>query len=267
VQALEPVVAVALVYVAVLAHRRGTAAGSAGPLTHGRVVAGGAAFLVLGLALGPPLDGWAVTNLAAHMLQHVVLLSVVPPLLLLGRVPAVVTAAVPGPTRAWIARRTRALVRAGRAVPAPLAAALAICLQALALAVWHVPRLYDDAVANNAVHAAEHLTFLGVGLVFWWSLFALGGELGIAWAVLSLFVATLPATLLGVLMSFSTTPWYPRYTTGTVAQAVTRQQLAGVVMWAFGGTIAVVSAAALFAVWLARMERATPARPHWEAAR
>ena len=68
-------------------------------------------------------------------------------------------------------------------------------------------------------------------------------------------------------MTLSTAPWYPSYATGSAAHALTRQQLAGVVMWGVGGMVYVISGAALFASWLAGMERTAPARAGMEPAR
>jgi len=263
VQPLAPVVALALLYAAVLAQHGRDAAVRLTPL---RVLAGAAGLVTLALALGPPLDGWAASDLAAHMLQHVLLLAVAPPLLLLGCVPAVVVRALPSASRQRLERAARRVARAVRAAPPPYRAAGAIALQTVVLGVWHLPRLYDAAAANNALHALEHASFLGAGCVFWWCVLGLGSESGPAWAVVCLFVASLPATLLGALMTLSTAPWYPYYATGATAHALTRQQLAGVVMWGVGGMVYVVSAAALFAAWLARMEQSTPARARMEPA-
>ena len=258
---LAPVVALALLYSVVLAQpgRRTTA-----PLTPLRIAAGFGGLVALAFALGPPLDGWAASDLAAHMLQHVVLLAVAPPLLLLGYVPAVVVSALPATSRQRVTELAGRVARAVRAQPPLYQAAGAIALQTVVLGVWHLPRLYDAAAAGNALHALEHASFLAAGCVFWWCVTELGSESGAAWAVVCLFLASLPATLLGALMTLSTAPWYPYYTAGTGAHALTRQQLAGVVMWAVGGMVYVVSAAALFATWLARMEQSAPARAPME---
>ena len=111
---LAPVVGVALLYAAVLAQHGRDAAVRRTPL---RVLAGAAGLVTLGLALGPPLDGWAASDLAAHMLQHVLLLAVAPPLLLLGCVPAVVVRALPSASRQRVERAARRVARAVRAAP------------------------------------------------------------------------------------------------------------------------------------------------------
>jgi cytochrome c oxidase assembly factor CtaG len=81
--------------------------------------------------------------------------------------------------------------------------------------------------------------------------------------VLAVFVTTLPATALGLLMTIGTTSWYAPY--GHGASAVRNQQIAGAVMWGIGGIATVAAAAALFAGWLAAMDRAEQhARPRAE---
>jgi cytochrome c oxidase assembly factor CtaG len=78
--------------------------------------------------------------------------------------------------------------------------------------------------------------------------------------VITIFLASLPGTLLGALMTLSTAPWYPRYATGSPAAALRDQQLAGVVMWAVGGMAYVAAGAAVFVIWLRELERRSPAR-------
>jgi cytochrome c oxidase assembly factor CtaG len=122
------------------------------------------------VALEPPFDNWADTSFAMHMAQHVVLLSVAPPLLVLGR---------PWP-RMWMpfpaqARRgaVRSLARGRWSQPLRLSARVAtnppaaIAILAVALAVWHLPLLYAAAVHHEAVHILEHFCFVAAALLFW----------------------------------------------------------------------------------------------------
>ena len=76
--------------------------------------------------------------------------------------------------------------------------------------------------------------------------------------MLAVFAATLPATALGIVMTLARTPWYAPYAHGSAA--LRDQQVAGALMWGFGGSAMVVGAAALFASWLASMERAEQAQ-------
>lgn len=206
-------------------------------------------------ALEGPLDGAAETSESWHMAQHVVLLTVAAPLFVLG---------APLRRMAWMLpdnweprlRRNRVLRTVSGATPALLATG--IIVQSAVLAAWHLPGPYQAAIRNPSVHALEHLTFLGAGLLLWWAiLHSNRAQLGLG--VVALFIAALPGTALGLLMTVARTVWYPVY--GTGPSALGDQQLAGVVMWAVGNTIYLIAAVALFAAWLSSLERSTPARP------
>ncbi len=201
---------------------------------------------VLAIALVSPLDGAAQRRLAVHMVQHVLLVSVAAPLLVVGRPLRVV-----GLARRWHWRTPG--MTGQRAWSCLVAAAV---LQVGVLLVWHVPFLYDAALAHDPVHGFEHITLLASAFALWFGLAQIGGEAGGA-TVLALFLATLPVMALGVAMTFARTVWYPIYASRT-AQPLLDQQLAGVVMWAYGGLAAVIGAVTLFVRWLRGQERAFP---------
>jgi|SRR5919201_1746395 putative membrane protein len=211
--------------------------------------------LTLLLALVGPLEHATDTSAAWHMTQHLLLLAVAAPLVVLGAPAQHLAWLVPG---GWArrVRRNPALRAVSRATP--VLVALAIIVHSAVLAAWHLPGLYDAAVRNPAVHVLEHLTFVGAGVFLWWTLLH-ASRARLAVGVIALFIAALPGTALGVLMTFAHTGWYSVY--GTGPGALGDQQLAGVVMWAVGNTIYLIAAVALFAAWLSSMERATPARP------
>ena len=128
-------------------------------------------------------------------------------------------------------------------LPAPRAGLLvAFALHTVAMVVWHLPGPFDAAVRHEALHAFEHISMLATGYLFWLYLLALQAR---AAAVPVLFVASLPGTALGAAMTLATTPWY------ATSPSVGGQQLAGVIMWAFGGVVYIVAAAVMFGVWLA----------------
>jgi putative membrane protein len=122
------------------------------------------------VALEPPFDNWADTSFAMHMAQHVVLITIAPPLLVLGR---------PWP-RMWMpfpakARRAalHSLVRGRWSAPLRVAGRwatrppVAIAILSATLAVWHLPALYGAAVDHEWVHIMEHFCFVGASLLFW----------------------------------------------------------------------------------------------------
>jgi len=170
------------------------------------------------------------------MTQHVLLLDVAGPLLALGTaVPAVLRRLRPG-----------------------AALALGAALQAGIMWLWHAPGPYQAAMRDNAVHALEHLSFLAAAMVLWWAIVAAARRTsGYGLAVLAVFVSGVPATMLGVGMTFARTPWYPAAAAlhASRAAALDDQQLAGVVMWGFGGLAVVAAGVLLFASWVASSAR------------
>ena len=115
------------------------------------------------VALQSPLDAVAGERLlSAHMLQHGLLMSVAPPLLLLGLYPRLVVPFTRPVVRPLLRnRRTHALLRVA-SMPA-----LALGVWLVVLYAWHVPALYELALRNESVHVVEHLFFVNVGLLFW----------------------------------------------------------------------------------------------------
>jgi putative membrane protein len=214
------------------------------PTYRARTIAFLAAFAVVGFAVLGPLDGAAERRLSWHMVQHLLLISVAAPLLALGRPVALAIDLFP---RLGRLRRLQ--------VDDNLASAGGGLLMLIVLFGWHIPALYDLALRHEPVHALEHASLI-VSAMLLWSALIHARRLGAG--VLWLYVITLPMTGLGVAMTIVRSPWYPAYVHGSRAAAVRDQQMAGVIMWAFGGLAAVVSAVALFAVWLAHAGAAVP---------
>lgn len=179
-----------------------------------------AGVVVAALALSPPVEGRVGESLAAHMTQHVVLVGLVAPLLALGS---------PSATR----RRGAGVLAAG-----------ALAQTAFVLG-WHAPPLFDAAEDVAVVHAAEHLCLTGGAWLLWWAAARAGGPPGWGPGALTVFLALLPLTVLGVGMTFARTPWYDAH------RDVSDQQLGGVVMWAGGGLLALAGALALGVAWVA----------------
>jgi cytochrome c oxidase assembly factor CtaG len=203
---------------------------------------GFAALAVAAVALLPPFDDVADEHLAAHMAQHLLLVSVAAPLVVAGLLVESVC---------WLGR-----VRLPRTV-APAVVVALVVVQAVTVIAWHAPVLYDAAVNHDVVHALEHLTLLLTAVAAWWAVAnAAGSWRGLAVALL--FVSALAVMTLGVAMTLATTRWYGVYDAGSPAAQLRDQQLAGVLMWAYGGLAAAVGAIAAFVVWLQSLERAHP---------
>jgi cytochrome c oxidase assembly factor CtaG len=228
----------------------------------GRRAPGGAApglfaggLAVVGVALVSPLDGWALRWFSAHMVQHLLLLAVAPPLLVAGAPAGPLAAGVPASLRRAAAALERISRPAGAGRPAWVAGAVAV--QLAVVVGWHVPAAYEAALAQRAVHAAEHVSFLGAGLAFWWSVIGLRRRSAYGVGVLALFVTALVNSALGAAITTADSVWYRQY--GSGAAPLADQQLAGVVMWAWAGLVTVVAAMTLFALWLSGYDRTSPA--------
>jgi cytochrome c oxidase assembly factor CtaG len=206
----------------------------------------------LAAALFPPLEEWAEHSLAAHMIQHELLMIVGAPLLAFSGL---------GVALAWLLPRSSQL--AGRLAPAALhhvpAPALACLAHAAALWIWHLPRFYDAALAHDAVHALQHLSFFGTALWFWWSLtHGRFGRIGFGPAVLYLFATTVQSGALGALLVMSPRLWFTSDTSLAAAVGLTPlddQQLAGLIMWVPASAIFVGAGLAFLAAWLRESER------------
>lgn len=237
--------AVAVAYV-VLIRRRDVRLGIS--IEFGRAVCFVVGVCFLAVALVGPVDTNAADALSWHMVQHLLIISVAAPLLALSRPLELFFEALP---QRFAARR-RAWRGASRTAATGLAALATIL-------IWHVPAFYQSALSSEIVHIGEHVTLLATSTWLWTAL--ISGE-QLAASVIWLFLFTLPTTALGVAMTIARTPWYAVYVTTTRADAVRDQQLAGVIMWAFGGLAALAGGVALFAIWLTGTSASTAAVDH-----
>jgi cytochrome c oxidase assembly factor CtaG len=214
----------------------------------------------------PPVHTLGEILFSVHMVEHELLMAAAAPLLVLGR---------PLVAFLWAlrqsARRDLGSVSRARAVHHvwffATSALVAWTVHALALWVWHLPALFEAALASELVHSLQHLCFLGAALLYWTSLLHRRHDAeGRGVAVISLFATTLHSSILGALLTLGTVAWYPLYggrSAGWGLTAIEDQQLAGLVMWVPGGLVYMGAALALAAMWLSESE--TRAR-RWETA-
>ena len=213
-----------------------------------------AGWLVLVLALANPLDPLGNRLFVAHMVQHELLMIAAAPLLVLGRPLAVWAWALPFEGRRAVGHFFH---RPAWRVPWQLVTGvlMAWLLHALALWLWHVPALFEAALANGALHALQHISFLFTALLFWWSVLGTRtrGAQGIA--LLSLFTTMVHTGALGALLTLSPAVWFAAYAATAPAfglAALEDQQLGGLVMWVPAGLVYVVTGLVLAARWLGR---------------
>jgi putative membrane protein len=212
------------------------------------------AIAVLLIALSSPFDDVADRNLPWHMVQHLLLMTVVAPLLAASEAVVVMTRALSVPWRHRVNAITRRAIRTQTSGRGWLVWTLvAFVLWIATLWLWHVPSFYDAAVRSRPLHALEHASFLATSVLFWWMALGATRRSRRGLGVLVVFLASLPASALGIVMTLARTTWYEPYGTGPAV--LRRQQVAGSIMWGFGGSALVLVAAALFASWLASMDR------------
>ncbi len=231
-----------------------------------RVTAFGASLVVLGVALNGPLhnlsDGYLFS---AHMVQHLALTLVFPPLLLYGT-PAWVVRPLLGP--AWALRSARRATR-------PLAAG---ALFSAPITLWHVPQFYESALEHHPLHIVQHLVFIATAVIMWWPILSPVPELPRAsypTQLIYLFALGLPMSLAGALITLSEQVLYPFYAGAPRVWGLAPladQQLGGLLMWVVGTIYLWVAASVVWFRWSAReesgdVERAVPLEAYGNAIR
>ena len=196
----------------------------------GRVLAriGAVAFFAVAFV---GLENSSRTSFAIHMTQHMVLMVVLAPLVVIG----------------WPLRNPPKLMQSHAFAP------LAVLAQTAALVVWHIPAVFDAAEANTALHIAEHLVLFGTALATWWVIIASRESAAVRFAVCALAAA--PMMLLGVLLTFAPNVWYSAYAVQHGLSPIVDQQTGGAVMWGPAGIAYVVAAAWIVAQAITRDER------------
>jgi putative membrane protein len=210
------------------------------------------------LALDSPIHELSEQLFWVHMTQHEILMLVSAPLLVLAQPLAPALWAFPERERSVIAAvgRWPVVKRAWMIISVP---AVAWLLHALALWLWHAPRLFIGALENDAVHAAQHISFLATALLFWWTLLHNhGGRLGYGGAILYVFTTAVHTSVLGAWLTFAPTVWYLPYLQTAPAWHLTAledQQLGGLIMWVPAGTLLTIVALVLLAKWIKESQR------------
>lgn len=209
------------------------------------------------VALVSPIDRLSDRFFSVHMTQHELLMLVAAPLLVLGRPLVAMPWLLPSSRRRQLRQAQRpGLVRAWRWLTAPL---VVLLLHGVVVWVWHVPALFEAALHSDAVHAVQHLGFFWTAALFWWALtHGRYGRLGYGVAVIFVFGTALHQSVLGALLTFAPSTWYPTYAAHAHAAGtdpLADQQLAGLLMWVPSGVIFLILGLALFAAWLGEAQR------------
>lgn len=207
-----------------------------------------AGLLTIWVALETPIDTVSDSYLdSVHMLQHVVLAFVAPPLMLLGL------------SRGMVVRIVR--VPGVRALTEPIPAQV---IAAAVMILWHVPALYDATLHGEGLHVVEHVMFIGSGLFLYWPIVDATSSQA-KWRMspgaklVYMLLATLPQDGIALALIFSRVPFYGFYTTVPRLipgfTPVIDQTIAGAVLMIFGKVTLAVAALVVFFRWFGAEQR------------
>ena len=219
--------------------------------TAGRLTAFACGLGTIFLALASPIDTFGGLLLEAHMIQHLLLIMVAPPLLWLGQPVLPLLRGLPrrlfkdalGPFLSW-----RELRQFGNAIVHPLVGWSAL---AIVIVAWHLPRFYELALHSQAWHQAEHACFFWAAMLFWWPVIEVwpGHSAWPRWALIPyLVLADLVNTGLSAVLCFSNHILYPTYQSAPRLwgiSALNDQAAAGAIMWVPGSIVFLVPAVVL----------------------
>jgi len=191
------------------------------------------------LALASPIDVGGGQSFALHMLQHIILSTWAPPLLLLGMTAAILRPLLDLP----------GVLSLLRPITHPFVGAPLFIAN---MWFWHIPPIYDIAVADGVVHYAMHLSFLISGLLFWWTLAAPIKDLhslSTGWRLFYIFITGFPMMALAFALIATPNAIYDYYATQPRLWGMspeTDQQIGGALMGTLGELTMIIPFTMLF---------------------
>jgi putative membrane protein len=209
-----------------------------------------AGLIVLLVSLNGPMHDLSDYYLfSVHMVQHLLLTLLFPPLLILG---------IPG----WLLRpvlQHSPVLRTARLLTHPVVAAL---LFTATIVVWHLAPYYDLMMRDHDVHIVTHLMFMVTATIMWWPVMSPAPELPrlpYGLGMLYLFLVGIPMQLVAALITLSGQVLYPWYAAAPRTWGLSPlddQQLGGLLMWVPGGLWMFLAIGALFFLWARESEQA-----------
>ena len=256
---IHPSTVIGLAVLAVLYLWRARQANDENRLPTAKRISFFASLIVVFASLNGPLHDLSDTYLfSGHMVQHLLLTMLFPPLIVVG---------VPG----WMLRpllRNRAVSVIARFFTKPI-----ICFTVfnLVIACWHLPVFYNAAMANHNIHILEHLMFMSAAVLMWWPLTSQLPELprlSYPGQMLYCFLMIIPMSIVAIYISMAEQVLYPAYSAApriTSLSPLDDQLLGGLIMWVPGGMIFMIIMTVIFFKWAARGEDdAASAQVDWK---
>jgi putative membrane protein len=221
------------------------------PVAVSRQAAFSAGLLLILVALVSPLDALADQYLfSAHMLQHLLLTLGTVPLLLVG-------------TPGWLLRSVLHATHSTGFVRRARHPLIAFFTFNLVFSLAHIPAVYELALSNELLHALEHLLFIGTAALMWLPVLSPLPDIVPPYPalgqVLYLFLQSVPASLVGALITTTSVAYYATYIAAprvTSLSPLEDQQLGGLLMWVGSGLYFLIATAVVFFAWASREEAA-----------
>ncbi|HSJ07575.1 MAG TPA: cytochrome c oxidase assembly protein [Longimicrobiales bacterium] len=206
--------------------------------------------VLLFLSLNGPLHDLSDNYLfSAHMIQHLIITLIVPPLWLMG-------------LPAWSLRpvlRRPAVLATARALTGPL---VAFAIYNVVFIGWHFPSMYNWALVNHNAHIMQHLMFIGAAVLMWWPVVSPVPELDRIQTpvrMLYLFALGIPMSIVSAIITLAEQAMYPWYAAAPRVfeniTAVDDQQLGGLIMWVPGMIVFWTAITIIFFRWSTREQR------------
>lgn len=222
------------------------------PVPGWRVAAWLAGVTTILVALTSAIDIYAADLLTVHMIQHLLLAMVAPPLLALGA-PVTLLLRVAGPQA-----RHRVILPLLHSKPVRVLASPLVAWPLFSIVMWltHFSPLYNAALEDPGLHIAEHVAYLASGLLFWWPVVAadpIPGRLGYGARLAYIGLQMPVSAAVGLAIYFAPTVIYPHY--AAIARtwgpnALTDQQIGGVVMWGVGDLLMLATIPIIVFGWM-----------------
>jgi putative membrane protein len=188
-----------------------------------------AGLLLLFLILNGPLHDLSDYYLfSGHMVQHLIMELLVPPLLIWG-------------TPGWMLRPALGWPVVGTLARAVTRAPMAFAIFNIVLSAWHIPALYNTALLHHEIHILQHLSFLVASVLMWWPFLSPMPELprlSYPGQMLYCFLMTLPMSVVAVYIVYADTVLYTLYASSPRLWGISPkmdQMIGGLIMWIPGG--------------------------------
>jgi putative membrane protein len=229
---------------------------------------------IVGIALVSPIDVLSAQLFTMHMIQHLLLVMIAPPILLLANPLPFILWGFPAKVRVSVGRQ---LLRRNssfrRLLEKTTGPGLTWLYFVIAYWGWHDPTAYGAALESDLIHDLEHLSFFGTSMLFWWHVLGAGPRVHRPLSPLArlayLLAAIPPGMLAGIAIAFAEQPLYGYYEAMPRLWGISvlaDQRLAGVIMWIPGSMMYIVAFLILAGRWL-QVEEKKPALPEsaWAA--